>query len=191
MPLDVLAQQMSPGERTAVQYFRAPVARDRLNVRLDSAAGLPHRIFSYAAHLVLVEVDELTGHVAPMAYLAVTDAGRILNPDLYHGQIQGGIVQGLGYALTEDYRVEDGLSLTPNLTTYIIPTARDVPDMVTLAVETHERTGPFGLKGLGKITMAGPLPAVANAVADACGRHVRGAPLIPERVMEALAKKRD
>ena len=184
--LTELAAAMAPAERIATFYWRAPVALDKIKADIKNAFGIPHIVFSYAVHLALVEVDELTGRVEVCRYLAVTDAGRIINPQLCEQQIHGGIVQGLGYALMEDYRVSEGLGLTPNLTTYILPTTLDTPEMECIPVEMYEATGPFGLKGVGEIPISGPLPAVANAVARACGRRIPISPLTPERVLAAL-----
>jgi len=86
-----------------------------------ATARHPHRIFSYGVHLACVEVDELTGKVEVQQYLAVSDCGRIINPQVFEQQIQGGIAQGLGYALYEDFIVENGRIGTPDLSTYIIP----------------------------------------------------------------------
>ena len=185
-----LASLMPPDNRVSTHYWRAPAAQDKVDARMKSALGLPHRVFSFAAHLVRVEVDDLTGRLDIVDYLAATDAGRVLNPQLYEQQVQGGVVQGLGYALSEDYITADGLGLTPNLTDYIIPTALDAPDVVSLAVETVEPTGPFGQKGVGEIPINGPLPAVSNAVADACGVRLFQAPLTPERILAALSDSR-
>jgi CO/xanthine dehydrogenase Mo-binding subunit len=184
--LDRLAAAMPHESRVSTHYWRAPTAKDKLDVELTAALGIPHTIFSYATHLARIEVDELTGRIDVLDYLAATDAGRVLNPQLYEQQVQGGIVQGLGYALCEDYMVDEGRGLTPNLATYILPTAVDAPDMVSEPVETLEATGPCGMKGVGEIPINGPLPAVANAVADACGVRTFRAPLTPERILEAL-----
>ncbi|MBF0548904.1 MAG: xanthine dehydrogenase family protein [Deltaproteobacteria bacterium] len=187
IPLAVLAKWLTDTERIAVYRFRAPVAQERPakdeQVRLH---GLPHCIFSYGAHLAMVEVDELTGAVEVQGYLAITDSGRVLNPQTYEQQIHGGIVQGLGYALSEDFRVADGRIQTSDLATYIIPTAMDVPEMLSIPVEINEPTGPFGLKGVGEVAMNGPLPAVANAVAAACGGRCFSFPLTSERVLQVM-----
>ena len=122
-------------------------------------------------------------------YLAVTDCGRILNPQVFEQQIQGGISQGLGYALMEEFSSREGKIRTADLSTYILPTALDVPDVESVAVELHEPSGPFGLKGAGEIAVDGPLPAVANALADACGVRLFSAPFTPERVLAALVSQ--
>ncbi len=190
IPLLQVAAILTEAERVSVFNFQAPVASERptadQNLQLH---GIPHRIFSYGVHLACVEVDELTGKVEVKHYLAVSDCGSIINPQIVEQQIQGGIAQGLGYALSEDFVVEKGKMATPDLSTYIIPTSLDIPDMQSLAVELPEETGPFGLKGAGEIAIDGPLPAVANALADACGVRIFHYPLTAERVLQALAEK--
>jgi len=192
VPLSALATNMAPTERVSVHHWRAPVCREPVNAKSNTTLfGLPHILFSYAAHLAYVEVDELTGRMEVVRYLAVTDSGRVINPQVYEQQIQGGIVQGIGYGLYEDYKVENGRSGTPDLSTYLAPTALDAPDMESITVELHEPTGPFGLKGVGEIAISGPLPAAANALADACGIRIKRAPFTPERVLAALNLKKD
>jgi CO/xanthine dehydrogenase Mo-binding subunit len=186
-----LARLLDDSERVSTFRFQAPVSteiptRDE-TLRLH---GLPHLLFSYGAHLACVEVDTLTGEVEVKRYLAVTDCGRIINPQILEQQIQGGIAQGLGYALLEDFVVEGGMIRTTDFSTYIIPTALDIPDMESMTVELLEETGPFGLKGAGEIPMDGPLPAVANAIADACGIRPLRSPLTAERILAALEEKR-
>ncbi|MBM4328084.1 MAG: xanthine dehydrogenase family protein [Deltaproteobacteria bacterium] len=187
IPLSRLGRLMAESERTAISHFRAPVAKDRLDVTDELRLhGLGHAVISYGAHLAAVEVDEITGAVEVVSYLSATDCGRALNPQIYEQQIHGGICQGLGFALFEDFRVEQGTVKSPDLATYIIPTAPDTPNMESLPVELHEPTGPFGLKGVGEIATNGPAPAVANALADACGIRMFRLPMTPERVLLAL-----
>ncbi|MFA5904457.1 MAG: molybdopterin cofactor-binding domain-containing protein, partial [Desulfobacula sp.] len=120
-------------------------------------------------------------------YAAVTDCGRLINPDLYQQQMHGGIVQGLGYALYENFITDKGTPLTANLSTYIIPGALDIPFMTLSSADLHEHTGPFGMKGVGEICIDPVLPAVANAVADACGgARCRQWPLTCERMLKIL-----
>lgn len=190
IPLDRLAGMMSPSERVSTFYWRAPMAPDGIRMRSTSVVpGLPHMVISYAAHLALVEVDELTGQATVVHYVSVGDCGRIINPQAYEQQVHGGVVQGLGLALLEDYRVDGGRGTTRNLATYIIPSALDVPQMECSTVALHEPTGPYGMKGAGEISINGPLPATANAVADACDVRVFDGPLSPQRILEALASR--
>lgn len=182
-----LSQFMSDDERVATNRFRAPIAHDNVGAADDVRLhGLAHNLYSYAAGLALVEVDEITGQVEVKKYLAVTDCGAIINPQVYEQQIQGAAAQGIGYATMEEVSVRNGLTMNPNLSTYVIPTAMDIPEIVCEPVEIYESTGPFGLKGVGEIGTNGPAPAIANAVADACGIRLRQWPLTAERVLGAL-----
>jgi CO/xanthine dehydrogenase Mo-binding subunit len=188
IPLSHMAKLLGEGERTVVSRFRAPVAQETPTA--DPALrlhGIPHLLFSYAVHAAFVEVDLLTGGIEVGRYLAFTDCGRILNPQVFEQQIQGGIAQGLGYALWEELKVKEGRIQTVDLSTYLIPTSLDLPDMESTAVEICEREGPFGLKGAGEISIDGPYPAVANAVADACGIRILRGPLTAENVLNAMA----
>jgi CO/xanthine dehydrogenase Mo-binding subunit len=185
--LSRLAGLLGDAERVAIHRFRAPTAPEQVTDDPNlSLHGLPHTLFSYAAHIARVEVDELTGCVEVLDYLAVTDCGTVLNPQIYEQQIHGAVAQGLGFALSEDFAVEEGFVRSRDFATYIVPTAVDVPEIQSAAMGIHEPTGPFGLKGVGEIATNGPLPAVANALADACGVRLFTAPMTPERVLEAL-----
>ncbi|MCU0580793.1 MAG: molybdopterin-dependent oxidoreductase, partial [Desulfobacterota bacterium] len=192
IPLARMAAELGPEECGAVCSFQAPTAPERPTS--DPALqlhGVPHLIFSYGVHLAAVEVDTLTGGVTVEKYLAVSDCGRIVNPALFEQQIQGGIAQGLGFALTEEYRSEQGKVITGDLSTYILPMAVDLPDMESLAVDSFEPSGPQGLKGGGEIGIDGPLPAVANALADACGIRLTRNPFTAERVLRAMLERKD
>jgi CO/xanthine dehydrogenase Mo-binding subunit len=182
-----MASIMNDSERVALGHFRAPVARDSIpatpELRLH---GLGHNLISYAAHAAWIEVDELTGLIRVDRYAAVSDCGRVINPQIYEQQIHGAIAQGLGFALYEDFQVADGRVLTGDLAAYVTPSALDIPEIESIALAIDEPTGPFGLKGVGEIATNGPLPAVANALADACGIRLFRYPLTPERVLAAL-----
>ncbi|BBO91341.1 xanthine dehydrogenase family protein molybdopterin-binding subunit [Desulfosarcina ovata] len=188
--LSRLGMFLNPAERFATYHYRAPVSGEAPhpdgNLRLH---GFPHSIFSHAAHLVRVEVDALTGQVSVPEYLGVNDCGRILNPQNFSGQQEGAVVQGLGYALYEEVIADKGRMMTRDFTTYIIPTALDAPKIESVAVALAEEAGPFGLKGAGEIGIDIPLPAVANALFDACGVRLLKFPMTPERILTALVKK--
>ncbi len=188
VPLSHLVKFFNDSERIAVHNFRAPVATDDIGTPPEMRLhGMPHTLFSFGACLAAVEVDELTGAVEVKHYVAVSDCGKVMNPQIYQQQIHGGIAQGLGYALSEELDVVDGRILTTGFSTYIIPTASDIPDMESIAVEIHEPTGPFGLKGVGEIGVNGPLPAVSNAVTDALGIRILESPLTAEQILQARA----
>jgi CO/xanthine dehydrogenase Mo-binding subunit len=190
LPLALLAGLMQPeervciGERLTPEPAQAPASAPRL------AFGFPHGRFCYAAHLACVEIDELTGKTRIDRYLAATSAGRVLNPQGYEQQIQGAIAQGIGYALSEECAVQDGIVGNTSFSSYVIPTSLDLPDVESYAVEAPDPEGPFGLKGVGEIGAVAPLPALANAIANAlppeAASRLRAAPLTPERVLAAL-----
>lgn len=187
IPLAAIAATMTEGERICIYAYKAPVVKNRAPVSpAMQTAGFPHLVFSFACHLARIEIDELTGEISVCDYLACTDAGKVLNPQLYEQQVQGGIAQGMGYALWEDFKLSNGEVLSSNLATYIIPTALDIPDTISLPIETIEESGPFGMKGLGEISINLPLPAIANAVYRAIGRHLGTAPLTAEKVLLAM-----
>jgi CO/xanthine dehydrogenase Mo-binding subunit len=185
--LEHMTKFLDDSERVATYRFRAPVAAEAITS--DPALklhGLPHTLFSFGAHLTLVEVDEITGAVEVHAYVAASDAGKVINPQIYEQQIHGAIAQGLGFALSEELDSMQGRILAPNFSSYILPTAVDVPEMESIPIEIYEPTGPYGLKGVGEVAINGPLPAVANAVADAGGIRLERFPLTPERVLRAM-----
>jgi len=184
--LTALAAMMAPEDRVCISQFLMPVVRDKLDTGKEFVIGFPHLLFSYAAHLACIEVDELTGAIDIKFYLAATEAGRVLNPQAFEQQVQGAIAQGIGYALSEEVLLQEGRIMNPDFATFIIPGALDVPEMISLVVEAYEPSGPFGMKGVGEVGMNGPLPAIAGALADACGINLTRSPLTAERVLAAL-----
>jgi CO/xanthine dehydrogenase Mo-binding subunit len=188
--LAAIAHSMEAAERCCTWSYTAPTTREIAGSSLQLRQwGLPHRIFSFAAHLALVEIDELTGETAVCRYLASTDAGRIINPQAYEQQVQGGVVQGLGYALMEEFRMDPEPMQTRNFATYLIPTALDAPEVDSLPVEQPEMLGPYGLKGVGEIVIDPVYAATANAVADVVSTRIPQGPLTPERILAALASR--
>ncbi len=187
VPLKMIAGFMDAAERTVTHSYTCPVNTQVIptgeNLRLH---GYPHRIFSYAVKLARVEIDTLTGETRVCDFLSCVEAGRVLNPQLYEQQLHGGAVQGLGYALFEDFAVAGGAIATGDLATYILPTAADVPDIETVSVAVSEDEGPFGMKGVGEVVIDGVLPAVANAVAEAAGVRVTDGTLTAEKILAAL-----
>ncbi len=158
---------------------------------VDVKYALPHRTFTFGTHLAVVEVDIETGAVSLVRYLAVDDAGTIVNPLLAEGQRHGGIAQGIGQALYEEMAYDDdGNPLTVTLADYTIPGAADLPGIDLLWQHTPTPHNPLGAKGIGEAGTIGALPAVHNAVVDAVSylgvRHI-DLPLTPHRVWRAIA----
>jgi CO/xanthine dehydrogenase Mo-binding subunit len=143
--------------------------------------------FTFGAQAVEVAIDIETGEVTVLKAAACHDVGRAINPDAVRGQIAGGSSQGMGYAIMEEFVVEDGYIKTPSLSEYLIPTARDFPTTQVITLESGSGVGPFGAKGIGEPALTPAPAAVANAVADAIGARIHELPLTPERVLAALA----
>jgi len=143
--------------------------------------------YSFGVQGVEVEVDTDTGEVTILRLVAVTDIGRVLSLQALKGQMYGGIVQGVGYALYEEIKTEKGRILNPGFVDYKLPTAADVDFPIELEfVETNDPTGPFGAKGAGEPGIVPTAPAIANAVYDAVGVRIRDLPMTPEKVLTAL-----
>jgi CO/xanthine dehydrogenase Mo-binding subunit len=156
-------------------------------VTIPGAFGLPHIINTYIAHVALVEVDTLTGEVEVLRTFAAIDCGRVVNPQGLLGQSEGGMVMGMGYALMEDTLIVGGRTLTRNLSTYIIPTSLDTPQMDTVTVGVPERSGPWGAKGVGEAVMVPIAPAIALAIRRATGGALMAqAPATAERVYAGI-----
>lgn len=148
----------------------------------ENGQGEPYAQFGYAAHLVVVEVDLALGCVKSHKIVAAHDVGRAINPLLVEGQVHGGVAQGLGMALMEEYLP----GRTENLHDYLIPTIGDIPPIETLIVEDPDAHGPYGAKGLGEHVLIPTAPAILNAIADATGVRIRQLPATPSRVRAAL-----
>lgn len=146
--------------------------------------------FTFSAHAVEVAVDTETGEITVLKSVGCHDVGRAINPTAVAGQIQGGSAQGIGWALMEEVRVDEGVTQTPSLSEYLIPTAKDLPRTEAIILESGSGVGPFGAKGIGEPSLTPAAPAVANAVADAIGVRVHDLPITPEKVLDALDRKR-
>jgi CO/xanthine dehydrogenase Mo-binding subunit len=157
---------------------------DPPTVALDEhGQGEPYAQFGYGAHLAELEVDLALGTVRLRRITAAHDVGRAVNPTLVEGQIEGGVAQGIGLALMEEYVP----GRTENLHDYLIPTIGDVPEVVSILVESGDPRGPFGAKGIGEHALVPTAPAILNAIRDAVGAPVRDVPATPERVLRAIA----
>lgn len=142
---------------------------------------------SFGTHVVDVEVDPETGRTTVLRYLVVQDAGRAIHPSYVEGQFQGGAVQGIGWALNEEYVYgEDGTLQNPIFLDYRVPVASDLPMIDTVIVEVPNPGHPYGVRGVGETGITPPLPAVASAVAAASGARIRSLPLTPPKVLAAM-----
>ncbi|HOX46798.1 MAG TPA: molybdopterin-dependent oxidoreductase [Myxococcota bacterium] len=141
----------------------------------------------FSAHFAEVEVDTETGLVRVVKYVAAVDCGTAINPQLSEGQTEGAVLNGISYALCEEYLFDEkGRMRNDSLREYKIFSTRDMPELVTILVPTYEKTGPYGAKSVSEIGINGPIPAISNAIFDAVGVRLRRAPFTPERVLAAL-----
>ncbi|MDR7124315.1 molybdopterin cofactor-binding domain-containing protein [Pseudotabrizicola sp. 4114] len=144
--------------------------------------GTPYAIYGYGAQMVELEVDPALGTVRLLRITAAHDVGRAINPQLATGQIEGGIAQGIGLALMEEYLP----GRTENLHDYLIPTIGDVPPIESLLIEVPDPEGPFGAKGLGEHVLIPTAPAILNAIRHATGARLTQVPALPHRILAAM-----
>jgi CO/xanthine dehydrogenase Mo-binding subunit len=159
----------------------------------ESVSGRAHieergrsHITSFAAQVAEVSVDPETGQVTLLRYTTAHDVGQIVNPIGHQGQIDGSIMQGVGYGLMEELQVEDGRAINLSFGDYKLPTMRDAPPLTTVLVESGNGVGPYHIKGIGESPLTPVAPAIANAVADAIGVRIRDLPLTSEKIYRAL-----
>ena len=151
----------------------------------ENGQGSPYAVFGFGAHLAEIEVDVDLGTVRVLKVTAAHDVGRAINPTLIEGQIEGGVAQGLGMALMEEFFPGKG----ENLHDYLIPTAGDVPPVESILIEDASSIGPFGAKGIGEQAVIPTAPAILNAIHDAIGVRIHKVPATPDRVRAAILAK--
>jgi CO/xanthine dehydrogenase Mo-binding subunit len=163
------------------QYEQPP------DIEWDETAyrGDAYGTFAYGCDVAEVEFDPDTYEVRPIRITAVQEIGKVLNPTLAVGQVEGGTVQAVGYALLEEVVMRDGRMANAQLTNYQLPTTMDAPEIDVVLLEQPYRHGPFGAKGLGELPFDGPAPAIVNAIRH-LGIDIRSLPATPERILEAV-----
>jgi CO/xanthine dehydrogenase Mo-binding subunit/aerobic-type carbon monoxide dehydrogenase small subunit (CoxS/CutS family) len=148
----------------------------------ENGQGTPYAVFGFGAHMAEIEVDTELGTVRVLKVTAAHDVGRAINPTLIEGQIEGGVAQGLGMALIEEFFPGKG----ENLHDYLIPSAGDIPPVESILIEDPSPIGPFGAKGIGEQAVIPTAPAILNALHDAVGVRLRKTPATPDRVRAAI-----
>jgi CO/xanthine dehydrogenase Mo-binding subunit len=148
----------------------------------ENGQGVPYSVFGFGAHMAEIEVDKELGTIRVLRVTAAHDVGRAINPTLIEGQIEGGVAQGLGMALMEEFFPGKG----ENLHDYLIPSAGDIPPIESILIEDPSPIGPFGAKGIGEQAVIPTAPAILNALHDAVGIRLRRIPAIPDRVLAAI-----
>lgn len=166
-----------PVTRTATYHHRPTTGFD------EDGQGDIHASFAFVAERAVVHVDEELGLVRVVEIAAVQDAGRVVNPQGAEGQVEGGAAIGLGLALMEEVRLEGGRIANPSFTDYLIPTALDVPHVVTEFVEEPEPDAPYGVKGIGELATVAATPAIVAALRAATGRELNRVPVTPDDLL--------
>jgi CO/xanthine dehydrogenase Mo-binding subunit len=151
----------------------------------------PHHVGgAFGTHIADVEVDPETGKVTVLRYTAVQDAGRAIHPSYVEGQMQGGVAQGIGWALNEEYVYnEAGQMLNASFLDYRMPTSLDLPMIETIIVEVPNPGHPYGVRGVGEVPIVPPQAAIANAIYRAIGVRMHELPMSPPRLVKALEAK--
>ena len=187
---DAVRAALAKWPETDDQRVEATVQyRPATTTTLDPISGLghPNYCYGYAAQAVEVEVNTLTGQVRVLTIISVHDVGRAINRQQVEGQIEGCLAQALGYALMEHFQARDGHVLTPYFSTYLLPTALDMPtEIIPIILELADPEGPYGARGVAEMPLVPFLPAVAAAIHDATGVWLTAQPFTPERVLTAL-----
>jgi CO/xanthine dehydrogenase Mo-binding subunit len=180
---EAFRRRAATGEPLEVTLEHRPPAWQAFDDATYRGAAYP--TYAWGCDVVEVEVDPDTLAVTPIEVTAVCEVGKAIHPRLCAGQIEGGTLQALGWALMEEIKVEDGRYLNDRLATYIIPTIRDTPPIRVELLEKPWAGGPFGAKGIGELPMDGAAPAAAAAVEQAAGVPVTEIPATPERLLAA------
>src|SRR5215510_5410793 len=178
------------GQGRPVQVLEKYDAPSAPTIDPATGQGKAFNDYTFGTHALEVEIDEETGRTRPTRLVSCFDAGRIIHRANAEGQLEGGAVQGLGYALMEEIALDNGISKNPHLADYKIPTSLDAPQITTILLESGEGLGPFGAKGLGEPAMTPSIAAVANAVSTALGTRMTELPITSERVLARLRAKR-
>jgi CO/xanthine dehydrogenase Mo-binding subunit len=155
----------------------------------ENFKGIAYPVYSWGAVVVEVEVDKFTYTVKPTKLYAVYEIGKAINPKAAIGQLEGGMIQSLGYGLMEKCEVKNGRFFQNRLQTYIIPTAEDIPEMQTEILEIPYSRGPYGAKGIGELPHNGVAPALRNAVLNALGVEINEIPITPERIVSTMKNR--
>jgi CO/xanthine dehydrogenase Mo-binding subunit len=170
-----------------VAQFNAPF-RELIDFKTGQGQVFPD--FTFGTHAAEVSVDTETGKVKVLKLISSYDVGQAINPLSVEGQLEGGALYGMGYGLTEEIVFDKGIILTPSFSEFLIPTALDAPDVETIVLQSGDGAGPFGAKGIGEPSCVSVAPAIANAIRDALGIRIPDLPLTPEKIVNALAKKK-
>ena len=150
--------------------------------------GDAYGAYAWAVYVAEVSIDMQTAEVRVEDFVAVQEVGKVIHPVLAAGQIEGGVAQGIGFALYENVVWQEGRMVNGQMTNYIMPTSMDVPRIRVYFEEIPYHRGPAGAKGIGELPLDGTAPAIANAISYATGVDIREIPMTPEKLMELLER---
>jgi CO/xanthine dehydrogenase Mo-binding subunit len=172
-------------------YYTAPTSYYNLEFDQDKFKEDPeqyrvHVAYCFCAQACILQVDEKTGEVQVLKVLAAQDVGRPIHPQNIRGQIEGGVVMGMGYGLSEEFIVDKGYVVTDTLRKFKIPRVKQAPHIKALIVEDPHSLGPYGAKGMAELSLSSSAPAISNAIEDAVGVRVRSLPITPAKILAAL-----
>ena len=155
----------------------------------ETGFSTPNFAYAYVAQAIEIEVDTETGILRIIRVVSANDVGKAINPALVEGQIEGAIVQAQGYSILENYQTRNGVVLTDQLSTYLIPTVLDIPGQIeSVIVEVPDPIGPWGSRGLGELPFLPLAPAISAAIHNATGIWFNEFPFTPERILKGLGK---
>jgi CO/xanthine dehydrogenase Mo-binding subunit len=178
--------------RPAVAEYTYLAPKTTPFAEVDGQPSTPNFAYGYVAQSVEVEVDTQSGVIHVTRVVSADDVGKAINPQQVTGQIEGAVVQAQGYAMLENFQMEDGYVLTPHLSTYLIPGVLDIPDrVVSVIVEYPDPRGPYGVRGMAEMPYLPFVPALIAAVHNATGVWFDDFPLTPERVLRGLGQISD
>jgi aldehyde oxidoreductase len=181
------------GDHFTIQRTYTPPRTAPIQEWVPSKFGAPdfesvptNYCYSYNTQVAIVEVDTDTGKVQVLKVVSAQDVGKVLNPQVIEGQIHGGVMMGLGYALSEEFVIQDGINLTDSLRKCKIPMADQAPEIIPVILEIPHPTGPLGAKGMAEGTVMATTPAIINAIYDAVGVRITSLPATPEKILAEL-----
>ncbi len=193
----LVAGQPQKAEKLAVVVSKAFVSQVPLSVvgtwyppqptfRSEDGQGSPYHAYAFGAQAVEVEVDTETGEINVARSVFACDVGKAINPAIVEGQMEGGVAQAIGWGVMEENLMSSGVMLNTAFHNYMVPTAKDIPDLESIIVEHPNELGPFGAKGIGEPPIIAAAPAIRNAVYDALGIKINSIPLTAAKVLKAI-----
>lgn len=181
---DALGMYFMQGVSAVGSFMPETIALDG-----ETGQGSPCATYAFAGSVAEVDVDARTGQVEVLKLVSIADVGKAINPRNVEGQIEGGASMGIGYALMEEIKAQDGLTENTSFRDYVIPTAMDIRDMESIIIEESEPTGPYGAKGFSEVAVTPIAGAILNAIRNATGIRIAEIPATPEKVLHLLRKK--